>query len=122
MTGIVGSLGPWVTHPLGNANGTDGSAEGLITLGLFLLVAICCGVYLAGSEMWGYGAFILAIAATAVGLWQLVDIEGNLYLVPGASIGWGLWLVVVSGFVAGVGGFMAAYFTGRPPVRNGPLQ
>lgn len=115
ITGIVGSLGPWITHPLGNANGTDGSAEGLITLGLFLLIAICAIVYFIGQESWGYGVFALSILAGGVGLWQAADISANIQQVPGAAIGWGLWLVIGSSFAAGIGGFLAAYFSTRPP-------
>ena len=102
---IVGSLGPWMTFFKFSKAGVDES--GVITI----ILALCAGVALVTllsrgvtpdvKNHWigplvGIAVVLIAGANAASILQRTTDILGTTI---GPSVGWGLWLVVISGIV-----------------------
>ena len=96
---VVGSISPWatITTVFGSVsvNGTDG--DGKLTLGLG--VALCLFALLRRPA----AAFIAAGLTALAGGYDLINIRDKVGEfesdVASASVGWGLWLVVIAGVV-----------------------
>lgn len=113
----VGALAcflPWLNAPfIGSVVGTQGS-DGWIVLGLYALSAVLVAALPKRTEPLavapGLGPATPGLAASAVGVWKIVDLQLSLSkdapnafakaLADAVSVGIGLYLVVLAGFVS----------------------
>jgi hypothetical protein len=102
---VVGSLGPWQTSLSGSQSGIEGG--GLYTL-LFALIAV---LLLIPRLPWPTTAVVLALACSAITVFNVVDIAGSTrepvgIELPSVEVDWGLWLATLSSFVLAVAAYL----------------
>jgi hypothetical protein len=107
---VVGSLGPWVTLGVFSKAGTDG--DGILTL-IAALVGAILVLSNRGKRTTRIGVGLLGLVIVAVGIYDIADVSSSgIELFGeqiGASVGWGLWAVTLSGAAAVICPF-ARYF------------
>ncbi len=111
----IGCIGPWATVGIFEQNGMD--ADGQLVLPILIISAIVAGIGLTQekSNVFPIASAALCGLAALIGLIDMADVRDNSTTVfdteISASIGWGLWLVVI-GSVTGAGGGTYAVMAG----------
>jgi len=107
----LGSFAPWVKVAFASANGLDGGGDGFLTLGIS--VAALSSVYLYWAKSWRKTAILitlLGVCAAALGGYEMHHIRAALDSDPEyasmGTIGWGLWLVLISGIWLAIDGLL----------------
>jgi hypothetical protein len=107
---VVGSFLPWITVSSAfttvSRSGIDGGGDGVITLVIGALIAVC-GVFLATGRKavaaWAAG-LVLGLAAAGIGILDAADVQERIEGVGSAaamaSTGAGLYVVIVGGVLA----------------------
>lgn len=90
----VGSLGPWATFGVFDKAGTDGD-------GVISLIAAAAGVLAVLLGRGRIALLIVGLVILGIGVFDVIDVSSTDIGVLGTevspSVGWGLWLVAVSG-------------------------
>ena len=117
--GMLATFLPWVNVPIiGSVSGTAG--DGWITFVLFLVALIFCLLNNKSKPLTGgflAGAIVPCLLAAIFGIWKIIDFNAELSAVMGddifsqavgssVSIGFGLYLVVIAGFVLPIAAFL----------------
>jgi hypothetical protein len=99
---VVGSLGPWATTALESISGTHTDGKYLVVAGLVALALSIRRSALVLAMVIG----ILAVIDGIVVIGHINDYSVSAFgqEVHPASVGWGLWLTVISGAALAVGG------------------
>jgi hypothetical protein len=103
---VVGSVGTWVTFTgvaIEVAGGTKGGldGDGVITLGLAIIAAILLFI----AQRRGKKPNIIALGITAllvvvIAIIDIMDVgDTDFGAIADASVGWGLWMVLVGGIL-----------------------
>lgn len=117
--GMLTTFMPWVNAPIiGGIDGTHG--DGWITMALFAIPAIICLINdktkpLAGNML--YAAVVPALIAEAIAIWKIVDFKASMenlgndnpfgeMLGATVSIGFGLYLLILSAIALPVAAFL----------------
>ncbi len=111
---IIGSLGPWVTSPLGSVSGVHSSGDGWITLGASVIALILLAA--ARGRRWGliaaWVAMLVALAVACLDAAKVIYAASKVTLFGHqiASAGWGLYVTAAGALLAAVAlGFTAVY-------------
>lgn len=112
---VVGSIGPWISFMGMSRNNLEWGADGMITLILGIVAALCLFAVLNFGRtqvrstrmvILGVVAGIAGVLAFIVGLYdadQVSSREAEVFgRTVGPEIGWGLWLVLISGPVLAI--------------------
>ncbi|RVW00837.1 hypothetical protein EF834_15665 [Rhodococcus spongiicola] len=111
---MIGSVGPWVTIFGFSANGTEG--DGVITLILGAAAAAALGVLLARNAPPRFGiqwtGTAVGVIGLAIAIYDMVNVSSEqeefFGQMIGPSIGWGLWLLLLSSIALCVTATIAA--------------
>jgi hypothetical protein len=96
---------PWISTPFGSVSGTEG--DGFITLVLYGLVLIFSVLGKTSTSLKGgllIGAIVLALVASAVGVYDIMNAKKLLGSI--GSIGIGLYLVAAAGIMIAILSFV----------------
>lgn len=111
---VIGSLAPWATAGGRSANGTADGADGVITMILAILAVatVAATVYLGAGVpriVVQWATVILGLALVVIGIIDVQDVNSG----DVVSVGWGLWLVLVSGVALTAAGVLLALVRGH---------
>ena len=105
ILGAFGTFLPWVNTFIGSVSGTVG--DGWLTLILFAVVIVLCLVKDKDKRLEGralYGAIASSVLAAVIGLYAITNINAAAFGV--ASVGFGLYLVVLAAIAVPALGFL----------------
>ncbi len=105
ILGAVGTFLPWISTPFGSVSGTEG--DGFITLVLYGVVLIFSVLGKTKAPLKGgllIGAIVLALVASAVGVYDIMNAKKLLGSI--GSIGIGLYLVAAAGIMIAILSFV----------------
>lgn len=105
ILGAVGTFLPWISTPFGSVNGTEG--DGYITLVLYGVVLVFSVLGKTKAPLKGgllIGAVIIALVASAVGLYDIMNAKKLLGSMK--FVGIGLYVVAVAGIMLAIFSFV----------------
>lgn len=105
ILGVIGTFLPWISTPFGSVKGTEG--DGYITLALYAVVLVFSVLGKTKEPLKGgllIGAIIIALVASAVGLYDIMNAKKLLGSMK--FIGIGLYLVSVAGILIAILSFV----------------